>query len=136
MQLADSVTGETKIKSSLDLNGKTVNVVAGSSAIQRMNNLAKEIGGNIEVVENPELSDELLALKVVNGDVTLAVVNEKIAKKIAESFPLLKYDSTISFTQFQVWIFNHSDSTALKKFDNWFETFRNSDSYRNLINKY
>lgn len=136
IQLADSVTGDKKVNSSLDLNGRTVSVAAGSSGAKRMNNLANEIGGNIIVEELPDLSDELLCLQVVSGNIPLAVVNERIAAEIADKYPLLKYDSTISFTQFQVWVFNPADSVAYNKFNEWFDNFRTSDDYRAILNKY
>lgn len=136
VQLADSVTGKKPVNSSLDLNDKTVYVTAGSSAIQRMENLAQEIGGNIKVVEQPEYSDELLTIKVANGSLPFAVVNEKVAKKVAESYPNLNYDSTISFTQFQVWVFNKADSIESVKFNRWFDVFRTTDDYRTILNNF
>lgn len=136
VQLKDSVTGETPVKSSLDLNGKSVHVASASSALQRITNLADEIGGKIEIIEEPELSEELLTLKVANGSIPFAVVNEKVAKKIVETYPLLNYDNSVSFTQFQVWLFNSKDSIISKKFNDWFEDFRTTDEYRNILNKY
>lgn len=136
VQLKDSVTGETAVKSSLDLNGKTVHVAAGSSALKRMSNLAEEIGGKIEIVEEPDLSDELITLKVANGSIPFAVVNEKVAKKLMESYPRLDYDNSVSFTQFQVWIFNTADSVAFNNFNTWFDEFRLTDDYRSIIDKY
>lgn len=136
IQLADSMTGKKRINSSLDLNGKEVYVTAGSSGIQRIKNLGDEIGGKIEVMEMPDLSDELLTLKVANGSIPLAMVNEKVAQKVAESYRNLSYDSTVSFTQFQVWVFSPSDSVTSQKFNSWFDIYRKSDSYRSLINSY
>ena len=136
VQLSDTVTGDKDINSSLDLNGKTVYVSAGSSALQRMKNLSNEIGGNIEVVEQPDFSDELLTVKVATGSIPYAIVNEKVAQKIAESYPELNYDSSVSFTQFQVWVFNPSDSILSKKFNTWFEDFRDTDTYRSIISNY
>ncbi|MCH5235793.1 MAG: transporter substrate-binding domain-containing protein [Muribaculaceae bacterium] len=136
VQLVDSVTGVKPVNSSLDLNGKRVYVTSGSSALQRMKNLAEEIGGNIEIEEVPEHSDELLTLKVANGSIPLAVVNERVAKKVSESYPNLNYDNSVSFTQFQVWVFNPSDSIPSQKFNNWFDQFRTTDEYRSLINNF
>ncbi|MCH5241083.1 MAG: transporter substrate-binding domain-containing protein [Muribaculaceae bacterium] len=136
VQLVDSVTNEKPVSSSLDLNGKTVYVTAGSSALQRMKNLAEEIGGNIKIEEVPEHSDELLTLKIANGTLPLAVVNEKVAKKIAESYPNLNYDTSVSFTQFQVWVFNPTDSLLSQKFNKWFDGYRNTDTYRSILNNY
>ena len=135
VQAGDS-SGNQSVNSSLDLNDRTVVVAAGSSAAQRMKNLANEIGGNINVVEEPEVSDELLTLQVANGTIPYAVVNERVAKEISKHYPNLKYDSSISFTQFQVWLFNPSDTISFKKFNNWFDGFRTSEKYRQIINSY
>lgn len=136
VELSDSTTGEKSVNSSLDLNGKEVYVAAGSSAIKRMQNLSEEIGGNIKVIEAPEMSDELLCLQVANGSIPLAVVNERVAAEISKNYPNLKYDNTVSFTQFQVWVFNMADSVAENKFDGWFEIFRNGETYRKILEKY
>lgn len=136
LQKTDSATGIKKINSSLDLNGKKVYVVQGSSAVQRLKNLSEEIGGQIEIEEVPEISDELLSLKVADGSIDFAVVNEKVAREIAENYPTLNYDNSVSFTQFQVWIFNPEDSVISQKFNEWFDTYRTTDSYRMIINKY
>lgn len=136
IQLSDSTSGQKIINSSLDLDGKKIHVAAASSALQRMKNLSEEIGGKIEIIEEPDLSDELLSLKVAAGDIDFAVVNEKVAKEIAASYPRLNYDSSISFTQFQVWLFNTNDSVIYKKFNNWFEEFRNTENYRKVISSF
>ena len=136
VQTVDSLNGKKAVNSTLDLDDKIVYVAQGSSAYTRMHNLSDEIGGNITVEEVPDLSDELICLKVATGAYPLAVVNEKTAKKIAESYPNLKYDSSVSFTQFQVWVFNPEDSVTANRFNSWFESFRTSDSYREIINSY
>lgn len=136
IQLEDSTSGQASVNSSLDLNGKTVNVAPGSSGVHRMKNLSEEIGGNIEIIEDPEMSDELLCLQVASASIPLAVVNERIARTVAQNYPNLKYDSSISFTQFQVWVFSPSDSTVAVKFNTWFDQFRSTDLYRTIINKY
>lgn len=122
VQMKDSIKGEVLVNSSLDLNEKTVYVAKASSAAMRMKNLADEIGGDIIVEEIPGLSDELICLKVANGSFPLAVVNENIARKLSEHYPLLNYDSSVSFTQFQVWVFNPADTILPTLFNHWLET--------------
>lgn len=136
VQLADSVTGETTINSSLDLIGKPVYIASGSSALSRLQNLSKEIGGDIEIISEDELSDELLCLKVISGNIKYAVVNERIASRMAKKYPRLSYDNPVSFTQFQVWLFNPSDSMLYQKFYDWFEDFRTDETYREILNRF
>lgn len=136
IQLADSISGDTPVNSSLDLNGKEVFVSPGSSAINRLQNLSEEIGGNITITEDPDMSDELICLQVASGRKQLAMVNERVAREIAKNYPLLKFDSTVSFTQFQVWVFNPSDSVEAKKFDVWLDTFSTSPAYREILDNF
>lgn len=136
VQMADSATGDKKINSSLDLDGAVVYVAAGSSGVNRLKNLSEEIGGKIDVRESEEISDELLCLQVAMGQIPMAVVNERIAKEISKNYPRLQYANIISFTQFQVWLFNPSDSTIYNTFNSWFDNFRLTDSYRAILQKY
>ena len=136
IQLIDTLNGLKPVNSSLDLNGKKVMVAAGSSAVNRLKNLAEEIGGNIEIEEAPEMSDELICLQVASGSVPLAVVNERVASALAKNYPNLCYDSSISFTQFQVWVFNPSDTLIQQKFNSWFESFKTTETYRNILEQF
>ena len=136
VQLADSITGKTIINSSLDLDGKKICVPMGSSAINRLKNLTEEIGGHIEIEEIPEMSDELLCLQVASGETPLAVVNESVAKTLAKTYPNLSYDSSISFTQFQVWVFNPADTIVYEKFNTWFDTFKSSETFKNILDSF
>ena len=136
IQNKDTLTGETDIKTPQDLNGKTILISSGSTAVQRLKNLADEIGGSIEVIEKDSLSDELLSLKVAAGDIPTAVVSERVAKKIASEYPNLSYDNPVSFTQFQVWLFHPQDSIIYNKFNDWFEIFKEGYDFNNIIIRY
>ena len=111
--------GTLPARSALDLEGDTIHIEKGSAAKRRLENLQKEIGGKITIVEEPELSEEYLAIKVATSAWKFSVVNEKIAKKMKEEYPELDYSTPVSFTQFQVW--------AMPK---------GSDSLLNLVNDY
>lgn len=113
----EDTAGNKPVSSSLDLAGKSVYVAAGSSGVQRLKNLSEEIGGDVEIVEAPEMSDELLTLKVASGSVPLAIVNERVAQSLMKEYPGLTYDNSVSFTQFQVWVFAPSDSLLLPLFN-------------------
>lgn len=136
VQLKDSTTGNKPVVSSLDLDGKKVYVVPESAASNRMENLAEEIGGNIEIEQLPDMSEELLVVKVATGDIPLAVVNEKVAKNLSDKYPLLDYNSSVSFTQFQVWLFNREDSVQFRQFNTWFENFSTTETYKSIISAY
>lgn len=136
VQLLDSLSGQPLINSPLDLNNATVEIPSGSSAMQRLENLANEIGGNINIHETRGLSEELICIQVAGGKIPLAVVNEKTAAAMAKDYPLLSYDNPISFTQFQVWIFNPADSILLRRFNDWLSDFKKTDSYQEILRKF
>lgn len=98
------LNGTLSVRSSLDLDGDTIHVEKGSAAKRRLENLQKEIGGKITIVEEPELSEEYLAMKVANGVWKYTVINEKTAEQMKEQYPDLDYSTPVSFTQFQLWI--------------------------------
>ena len=119
LQLRNEKTGTVPASSALDLEGDTIHIEKGSAAKRRLENLQKEIGGNITIIEEPELSEEYLAIKVAKSAWRFSVVNEKIAQKMKEQYPNLDYSTPISFTQFQVWVMPQGH-----------------DSLLNLVNKY
>lgn len=96
--------GTLSARSSLDLDGDSIHIEKGSAAKRRLENLQKEIGGRITIIEEPEMSEEYLAMKVANGAWKYSVVNEKTAEQMKEQYPDLDYSTPVSFTQFQLWI--------------------------------
>ena len=105
--------GSLSARSSLDLDGDTIHVEKGSAAKRRLENLQKEIGGNIAIVEEPELSEEYLAMKVANGTWKYTVINEKTAAQMKAQYPDLDYSTPVSFTQFQIWIMPQGHDSLL-----------------------
>ncbi|MDE5996743.1 MAG: transporter substrate-binding domain-containing protein [Muribaculaceae bacterium] len=105
--------GTLPARSALDLENDTIHVEKESAAKRRLENLQKEIGGHITIIEEPELSEEYLAIKVATSAWKFSVVNEKTAKKLKEQYPDLDYSTPVSFTQFQVWIMPQGKDSLL-----------------------
>lgn len=105
--------GALSVQSSLDLDGDTIHVEKGSAAKRRLENLEKEIGGKIAIIEEPELSEEYLAMKIADGTWKYTVINEKTAEKMKEQYPDLDYSTPVSFTQFQLWIMPQGHDSLL-----------------------
>lgn len=135
VQLADS-SGGIRIKSALDLVGDTVHIQQDSPAGSRLFNLSNEIGGTIEVAREKDLSEEYLCMMVATGKMKLAVVNEKIAKRMQKQYPRLSFDNPVSFTQFQVWLLSKSDTTLLNKTDRWLLDYQSRPEYKALLDRY
>ncbi len=120
-----NANGSLPATSALDLDGDTIHLEKGSSAKRRIENLRKEIGGTIEIVEEPELSEEYLAMKVANGVWKFSVVNEKVASNVKEQYPDLDYSTPVSFTQFQVWVMPQGSDSLLNKVNNYLKKRKN-----------
>ncbi len=113
--------GTLPARSALDLDGDTIHVETGSAAKRRLENLQKEIGGNITIIEEPELSEEYLAIKVAKSAWKYSVVNEKTAEKMKLQYPDLDYSTPVSFTQFQVWILPQGRDSLLNLVNNYLD---------------
>ena len=85
----------------------------GSAAKRRLENLRRETGGDITIIEEPELSEEYLAMKVANGVWKYTVINEKTAELMKEQYPDLDFSTPVSFTQFQLWIMPQGHDSLL-----------------------
>lgn len=106
--------GSLDARSALDLDGDTIHVEKGSAAKRRLENLQKEIGGTITVVEEPELSEEYIAMKTATGAWKFSVVNEKTAELMKQQYPDLDYSTPVNFTQFQVWVMPQGSDSLLR----------------------
>lgn len=136
VQLRDSVTNLPPVKSALELAGDTVNVVKDSPAVMRLQNLSEEIGEPIFIKTHNSLSEEYLVLKVVSGEIPLAVVNEKTARRLQRDFSRLDFSTPVSFTQFQSWVVMKRDSLLMKNVSQWVDSIKQTPSYQNILLRY
>ena len=114
IQLRNS-DGSLPVSSALALAGDSVHVEKGSAAVRRLENLSKEIGEPIVIVEEEGLSEEYLTMKVATGTWRYAVVNEKTASNMKAVYPDLDYSTPVSFTQFQVWVLPQGRDSLLNQ---------------------
>jgi len=135
VQLADT-NGNVKVNSALDLGEDSVHIQKDSPAAARLANLSNEIGNAIPVKLENGLSEEYLCMKIATGEFKLAVVNEKTARTMKETYPLLVYDNPVSFTQFQVWVLPINDNERLSVVDSWLDSIKQTSYYKNLIYRY
>lgn len=107
--------GSLPVTSALALAGDSVHVEKGSASVRRLENLSKEIGEPIFIVEEEGLSEEYLTMKVATGAWRYAVVNEKTASNMKAAYPDLDYSTPVSFTQFQVWVLPQGRDSLLNR---------------------
>lgn len=132
-KLAD---GSVSVSSQLDLAQDTVWVVEGSSVRSRLSNLSHEIGDTIYVETEKEYGSEQLFLRVATGEIKYAVMNERVAKCLAEQYPEVDISTGISFSQFYSWIMRHDDIAFCDSINTWIEEVKQTDEYRDLYYRY
>lgn len=136
VQRIDSVTLNRRIKSQLDLAGDSIWVVANSPLAHRITNLAREIGDTICIISDSTYAAEQLFIMTAIGEIKQAVINEKVAQKLAKKYPFVDISTDISFTQFQPWIVNKNDSILRDSLNSWIQTIKLNQYYNSLSNKY
>jgi ABC-type amino acid transport substrate-binding protein len=102
-----------RVKSQLQLAHDTVHVVRGSSMEERIASLGREIGDTIYVITEDTYGPEQLAMLVSTGEIKMAVINEFIARHMAEKLGNIDCSVSISLSQFQSWTLRH-DNVALR----------------------
>jgi membrane-bound lytic murein transglycosylase F len=124
------------IRNQIDLGGKTVHIKKHSIYAQRLNNLAEEIGQNIEIVEHPNASIEELIAMVADGSVDFTVCDEHIARVNQKFYPDVDVQTAISFPQNIAWAVKKGDHGLLDSINAWLAEFRKKPEYIFLYEKY
>ncbi len=137
VQLRDSETGNCRVKSQLDLAGDTVWVVESSPVASRIHNLSREIGDTIYVEFEPLYAAEQLVMMVASKEIKQAVIGERVAKSIAEGYPMIDISTNVSFSQFHSWVLRKNDSVLLDSINVWINKEKlPGGSYDELVARY
>jgi len=125
------------IRSAIDLDGKTIHVRKGSAYVTRMENLAREIGGDIEIIEAPsDVTTEELIHRVANGEIEYTISDENIAQINAAFYQDIDVDTHVSLPQQTAWAVRHSSVELLDTLNVWLEQVQNDADYYVIYNKY
>lgn len=124
------------VYSTLELADKIVTVQKNTSYYQRLLNLSKEIGHEIEIVEDKNYGVEKLISQVANGEIDYTVCNENIAKLNKTYYSNLDVSVKVSFPQDIAWAVK-KDSKEFKLYiNNWIADFKKTKKYKFLYHKY
>lgn len=123
VQRRDTAAGGM-VKSQIELGGDTLWIAHDSPIKSRIENLAHEIGDTIYVQSDSRYSAEHLLILVSKGIIKRAVVNEGVAKAMRNDYPDVDTDTPVSFTQFQCWAVNKSDTALLDSLNSWIPEVR------------
>ncbi|MCU0408307.1 MAG: transporter substrate-binding domain-containing protein, partial [Bacteroidales bacterium] len=124
------------VRNQLDLANLTVYVQKGSSHVERLHSLAREIGDSINIVEVP-FEAETLIKNLNDGEIDYVVCDENIALVNATYYPDIDVATPVSFTQNLAWAVRKEGSEMLAgELNKWISGFRNTTSYSMLYSKY
>lgn len=124
------------VKSTLQLANKTVHVQLNTTYYNRLLNLSEEIGEEINVVQDSVNGVEQLIGMVSRGEIDYTVCDENVALLNRSYYPNLDVSLKISFPQNIAWAIR-PESTKLREYlDNWIDTFKVTNEYRQIYNQY
>lgn len=124
--------GET-ITSVFQLADDTIFTTMNAPTIQRIHNIAREIGSPIHVV-SLEMSAEKLLISQALGHISgPTVVNERVAQSLAKDYPQLDYSLQISFSQFQPWILRSNEQELCRQIDSLLDSIKQTPAYDALV---
>ncbi len=125
------------IKRHFQLAGDTVWVVKGSPMKERIEGLSREIGDTIHVMTDPTYGAEQLLLRVAAGEIKYAVVNQSIARIMAEKVPGLDISIDISLSQFQAWVLRKNNQALCDSLNRWIDAVKaNHEQLEQLNTRY
>lgn len=124
------------IRNQLELAGKSVFVQKGSAFVQRLKNLANEIGDSINIVEVPDYEVEQLIELVAEGEIPFTVCDENLALVNVNFYPNIDVETAVSFPQKQAWAVNKEAPELLNAINNWMISFKKTLTYKRIYQKY
>ncbi len=118
------------------LTGRSVYIEEGSEIQLVPGSASGSAAGNITVVKVPYESDILTDL-VETGEIDFAICDENMAKVSSASYPDLDVSTPVTEEQSYSWAIRKEHSAQFQKeFDQWLTTFRKTDMYAVLYDKY
>jgi membrane-bound lytic murein transglycosylase F len=125
------------IHDAIELIGDTVSVRQNSSYFRRLQNLSKEIGGEIHIDTLPgHLSTDRIIKMVVDGEIKYTVADNNIASINASYYHILDIDVPISFSQRIAWAVSPNSPELLNAVNQWLKNMKDEVDYYVIYNKY
>ena len=125
------------IRNPVELIGKEVYVLRGSSFQQRLEHLSEEIGGEIIIRPDSAAAEtESLIRKVATGEIKYTVTDQTIAMVNSLYFPNLDINTIMSLSQQIAWGVRKNSPELLKASNLWLGEIKRSAVLQVIFNKY
>lgn len=128
---------DSLIRNPVDLIGKEVHVLAGSSFETRLHHLSEEIGGDIIIrPDTASLESESLMRKVAMGDIDFTVADHMMARVNASYYPNLDINTPISVAQQVGWAARQNSPQLLRAMNEWLAGIKKEATFMVIYNRY
>ena len=125
------------IRNPIELIGKRVHVLAGSSFETRLIHLSEEIGGDIIIVhDSTALESESLIRKVALGEIEYTVADQMLARVNASYYPDLDIDTQLSVAQQVAWATRKNAPELLEEINSWLGEIKREPTFMVIYNRY
>lgn len=131
-QIEDSL-----VRNPIELIGKNVHVIAGTSFEQRLDNLSEEIGGDIHILtDTSNAMSESLIQKVALGEIEYTVADRMTARVNAAYYPNLDIRTVLSLPQQIAWAVRKNAPDLTNAIDTWLSEIKKEPTFMVIFNRY
>jgi len=125
------------IRNPVDLIGKDVYVMRGSSFKLRLENLSQEMGGNIIIHEDSAAAEtESLILKVAKGEIDYTVTDQTLGMVNAAYYPELDVKTLMSMPQQIAWATRKNSPQLLEAVNTWMSKIKKNGTFQVIYDRY
>ena len=128
---------DSLIRNPVELIGKKVYVLPGSSFETRLKHLSEEIGGDVVILPDTTASEsESLIRKVAMGEIDYTVADHMIARVNASYYPNLDTNTPISVAQQVGWATRSNSPKLMEAINQWLDTVKKEATFMVIYNRY
>jgi membrane-bound lytic murein transglycosylase F len=128
---------EKLIRNPVDLIGKNIHVLPGTSFERRLQNLSEEIGGDINIIKDTSIAEtESLIRKVAMGEIEYTITDHTLAYVNASYYPNLDVSTPISVAQQVAWATRKNSPELLEAVNAWLAKIKKESTFMVVYNRY
>jgi membrane-bound lytic murein transglycosylase F len=128
---------ERVIRNPVELIGKDVYVLPGTSFEKRLINLSEEIGGDINIIKDTSIAEtESLIRKVAMGEIDYTVTDHTLAFVNSSYYPNLDVSTPLSVAQQVAWATRKNSPELLDFINKWLVKIKKNATFMVVYNRY
>ncbi len=136
-QMTLDAINDSLIRNPVDLVGKHVHVLAGSSFETRLKHLSEEIGGDVIIEpDTASFESESLIRKVAMGEIDYTIADQMMARVNASYYPDIDIGTPISVAQQVAWASRKNSPQLLEAINEWLVGIKKEATFMVIYNRY